>query len=409
MYLSGAQVQPTTHIIPEGTESVNGSDVVGGCQAALSDQRQCGLTTSVTISYLIDDNIPVLNTAAPNWASQLVTVRKNSPTMAIPYDHVLLIFDYFFSPVSLLLVELNLFYCPEWNIGAPNITVYVDEDGGNFINYVEGAPGIAVRGNVVLSSKSSCDSLLPVRIPLKNTTTHHNTWYIVVSFDPQPEIEWVHVGEVTLFEPPPLPVPSELHNVSTHQFCHVCFHNSQPQAVITDSFCSQFKYKHCYDDISVLLQLSLHGASTTCTYSAHHNYQHTWSHLRDQRYGLMCPIEILSLPIVTVTGTPTHTSPANTCSREDGSSLALIAVSAVSLLLSVLLVTVVVVQCVVIGRMRKSLLIRDDAHHNQIHAEATPHGTIPVSENEAYGLHKRTTPQQEAVYEYVQETRDIVA
>ena len=120
---------------------------------------------------------------------------------------------------------------------------------------------------------------------------------------------------------------------------------------------------------------------------------------------------VLSLRIVTVTGsspgntiTPTHTSPANTCSCE-----ALIAVSAVSLLLSVLLLTVVVVQCFVIGRMRKSLLIRDDAHHNQIYAEATPLSTIPVSENEAYGLHKRTTPQQEAVYEYVQETRDIVA
>ena len=123
----------------------------------------------------------------------------------------------------------------------------------------------------------------------------------------------------------------------------------------------------------------------------------------------MCPIEILSLPIVTVTGTPTHTSPANTCSHEDGSSPALIAVSAVSFLLSVLLLTVVVVQCFVIGRMRKSLLIGDDAHHNQIYAEATPHGTIPVSENEVYGLHKSTTPQQEAVYEYVQETRDIVA
>ena len=210
-YFSGAQVQPTTHIIPEGTESVNGSDVVGGCQAALSDRRKCGATNSGTISYLIDNNIPVLNTAALNWASQLVTVRKNSPTVAIPYDHVLLAFD-FISPVSLISVELNLFYCPEWSIGAPNITVYVDEDGGNYLNYVKGAPGIAVRGNVVLSSQSSCDSLLPVRIPLENTTTQHHTWYIVVSFDPQPEIEWVHVGEVILFdtEPPPLPVPSEL-------------------------------------------------------------------------------------------------------------------------------------------------------------------------------------------------------
>ena len=230
MYLSGAQVQPTTHIIPEGTESVNGSNVTGGCQAAVSDQRLCGTIFSGTISYLVDDNIPVLNTAAPNWASQLVTVRKNSPTVAIPYDHVLLIFDYS-SRVSLILVELNLFYCPEWNIGAPNITVYLDEDDTYFINYIEGAPDIAVRGNIVLSSQSSCDSLLPVRIPLENTATQHHTWYIVVSFDPQPEIEWVHIGEVTLFdtEPPPLPVPSELHYVSTH-YNNVCFHNGQPQA-----------------------------------------------------------------------------------------------------------------------------------------------------------------------------------
>ena len=130
----------------------------------------------------------------------------------------------------------------------------------------------------------------------------------------------------------------------------------------------------------------------------------------------MCPIIILSLCIVIVTGSspgntisPTHTSPANTCSREDGSSPALIAVSAVSLLLSVLLLTVVVVQCFIIRRMRTSLLIRADVHHSQTYAEATPHTTIPVSENEAYGLHKSTTPQQEAVYEYVQETRDIVA
>ena len=162
---------------------MNGSDVNGGCPEPPSIDRLCGNQGTGSISYLIDDNVPVLNTAALNWASQLVTVRKNSPTVAIPYDHVLLAFDYN-TPVLLILVELNLFYCPEWNIGAPNITVYVDEDGGHFINgYLEGSPGIAVRGNVVLSSQSSCDSLLPVRIPLENTTTQHHTWYIVVSWD----------------------------------------------------------------------------------------------------------------------------------------------------------------------------------------------------------------------------------
>ena len=76
--------------------------------------------------------------------------------------------------------------------------------------------------------------------------------------------------------------------------------------------------------------------------------------------------------------------------------------SAVSVLLSALLVTVVVVRCIVIRRMRMSLLIRDGSHHKQAYAEATHHATIPVSENEACGLHKKATAQREAVYEYVQ-------
>ena len=64
----------------------------------------------------------------------------------------------------------------------------------------------------------------------------------------------------------------------------------------------------------------------------------------------------------------------------------------------------VVIQCLVIGRMRKSLLITADTPHNPVCADIETRGTIPVLENEAYGLHKRTTAQQEAVYEYVQDT-----
>jgi len=55
--------------------------------------------------------------------------------------------------------------------------------------------------------------------------------------------------------------------------------------------------------------------------------------------------------------------------------------------------------------MRKYPLITADTPHNQVYAEIETRGTIPVSENEAYGLHKRSTAQQEAVYENVQETR----
>ena len=212
MFCSGAEVPRPLQLVPQGIESVNGSDVTMGCAEPLEDrgdiERSCGTAGGDVSSYLFDGNSPDIDTSASNWASQLVTVRKNNATTDIPYDHVVLTFD--FSPaVSPTSIELDLFLCPEWNIGAPNITVHGDDSGSSGLTFSELAVTLTITVlESVTPSQSSCGSLSNVSIPLPNTGTSYITWYIVVSFPPQSEIEWVHVGEVRLLDTDPDPIPS---------------------------------------------------------------------------------------------------------------------------------------------------------------------------------------------------------
>ena len=88
-----------------------------------------------------------------------------------------------------------------------------------------------------------------------------------------------------------------------------------------------------------------------------------------------------------------------TCSEECSSS-AVIAVSAVSLLLILTLTTVILTQCLLIIRMRRS------RNKTETYAEATNPTTkttdVPVSPNEAYALTKITSLREEVTYEVVQ-------
>ena len=196
---SAAELHLWTHLIPEGTESVNGSRVDGGCKVNIT-LRNCGDGNE---SFLTDDDDPVINTTDPNWASELVTVRKNSATWHIPYDYAVLSF-LFQLPVSLTSIRLSLFKCPQWGIGASNFTVYVDNIiDNNFLNF-----DTRNRNNIPLAqyqnNQSSCNDLVSVTIPLK-TDTQYRIWYIVVSFKDQPDIDWVYVGEVQFYGAPPQP------------------------------------------------------------------------------------------------------------------------------------------------------------------------------------------------------------
>ena len=80
----------------------------------------------------------------------------------------------------------------------------------------------------------------------------------------------------------------------------------------------------------------------------------------------------------------------------------MIAVSAASLLLNITFITVIVTQCLLIIRMRKS---KDMLHKNETYAEVmnptTMHMDVPVTPNEAYALHKISSSSKEVTYELV--------
>ena len=214
-------------VVPQGIESVNGSDVNMGCAstpAGIGDVMLCGTSLadmdnatcgnySGSESSMVDCNSPAIDTSTSNWASQLVTVRKNAKNDDINFDHVVLTFG-FDTAVSPTAIELDLFLCPEWNIGTPYISVYADESK-NTCGLV--FSDSSVQANVIdfirhyTPDKTSCDSLTNVSIPVQEQVrdSSYFTWHIVVSFDLQPDIEWVHVGEVTFMDVPAVcPNPS---------------------------------------------------------------------------------------------------------------------------------------------------------------------------------------------------------
>ena len=100
---------------------------------------------------------------------------------------------------------------------------------------------------------------------------------------------------------------------------------------------------------------------------------------------------------VTVSGVPVH---ENDCKCSEGSSCdsTVIAVSAVSLLLIVTLTTVILTQCLLIIRMRRSSRDKTDTYA-EVTNPTTKTTDVPVSPNEAYALHKITT--EEVTYEMV--------
>ena len=89
----------------------------------------------------------------------------------------------------------------------------------------------------------------------------------------------------------------------------------------------------------------------------------------------------------------------NDCTCSEISSSAVIAVSAVSLLLIVTLTTVILTQCLLMIRMRKS---KDrNETYTEVVTPTTMHMDVPVTPNEAYALHKIHSSSEEATYELV--------
>ena len=186
----GSEALRSVQVIPQGIESVNGSDITMGCASPLVDRGGVMVCDS-SEGYLVDGCSPTIDTSTSNWASQLVTVRKNEANVVIHVDHVVLIFN-FDTAVSPNSIELDLFLCPEWNIGAPGIFVYGYQNSTLVFNSDMGE----VIGSTVPSQSQSCDTLSTVRIGLwDRLISSYHSFHIVVDLISEDTV-WVHVGEV---------------------------------------------------------------------------------------------------------------------------------------------------------------------------------------------------------------------
>ena len=161
---------------PRGIESINGSSVNMGCTSPFG--RLDGVIVCMSQSYLLDGCSPAIDTSVSEWASQLVTVRKTQ-TDEIPFDHVVLTFA-FDEVVSLHTIEIDLFLCPQWGIGAPFISVYANVES-NLVFTVDSLSTLPFFHYT--PSQSSCNSLSTVTIILGDALMSSSflTWHILVS------------------------------------------------------------------------------------------------------------------------------------------------------------------------------------------------------------------------------------
>ena len=190
-------------VVPQEILQVNGSDISIGCEIAIkqitiSDNiiSFCGtFGVEGSLSYLVDGNTPAIDTSTTDWASELVTARKTQRG-DIPYDHVLMTFD-FVDAVTLTSIELDLFLCPEWNIGAPSISVYTDAT--STLDFVDSTLMLEYD---IPQLMTSCSSLSTICIPLEEAIGEnlYHTWHLLVTFEMQPNTDWVHIGEVRFLD-----------------------------------------------------------------------------------------------------------------------------------------------------------------------------------------------------------------
>ena len=97
----------------------------------------------------------------------------------------------FDTAVSLTGIEMDLFHCPDWGIGAPCINGYLNEEYD--LTFSTSLPSL----RSVVPSETRCDSLSSLTISGIFDLLYHVV-HILITF-PDSNIDWVYVGEVRFF------------------------------------------------------------------------------------------------------------------------------------------------------------------------------------------------------------------
>ena len=186
MFITGIMTVPV-QVVPQGIISRNGSSPDMGC-ISIVERDGVMVCDCNSLSYLVDGVSPDIDTSTSDWASQLVTVRRNEATADTNFNYVLLTFG-FDTAVLLTGIEIDLFHCPTMRIGAPVITVSLNEEYD--LTFSTGLPGLVA----VVPSESRCDSLSSLTFTETSDKLYHVV-HILITFPGSYNIEWVYVGEV---------------------------------------------------------------------------------------------------------------------------------------------------------------------------------------------------------------------
>ncbi len=167
----GAFISPNGYTLTE-VMSVNGSDPNGGCPTdcvgVVSRIRRCDCADIRYITetgFLVDGIVPTINTgqSGGTWASQLYTISGAMTIYRIGFR--------FQNSVTLREVELYIFFCPAWGIGAATITISTSVSFPVFIQ-------LESVGSVTLTSDMVDCVSTRINIPIQVTMGSISKYFI---------------------------------------------------------------------------------------------------------------------------------------------------------------------------------------------------------------------------------------
>ena len=197
----GSSLTPKAYTL-SGVMAVNGSNANGDCPTECvvlaSGINTCNCTIStrgdeaITASVLLDGVVPTIDTSERNsadefvWAAPLLTVRASTGSVTLGFR--------FQTRVVLCEVELYVFHCPAWGIGAEDIGI---RNGASFPQF---NPNIfpSIGRVIVTSDMQDCTSLTRVSIPLQMANSTSSYFIGINSISGT--IEWVHIAEVRFIQ-----------------------------------------------------------------------------------------------------------------------------------------------------------------------------------------------------------------
>ena len=112
----------------------------------------------------------------------------------VNFEHVVLTFE-FENPVTVTSIEMDLFLCPEWGIGAPYIGLFAD----NHSEFVYDENDFLM---VYSPPAGTCGCLSNISVPVITGEPPYPFWHILIAFTDAPSMQWVHVGEVVFRDAP---------------------------------------------------------------------------------------------------------------------------------------------------------------------------------------------------------------